>query len=155
MLVLVRIDARLIHGQVIEGWLPFLKVPRIVVADDDAATSPLTQAAFAVAMPPGLQLKITSLAESDFQKLAIDSIPTLLLLRDIGSATRARALGLPPTTLNVGNVPSGPGKTGFSRSVFLDASELAQLHALAKDGFAVTLQATPGEAAIPLKPIAT
>ena len=37
VIVLNRIDNRLIHGQVIEAWLPHLHIERVVVADDEAA----------------------------------------------------------------------------------------------------------------------
>lgn len=31
---LVRVDSRLVHGQIIETWLPYLKASRIVVVND-------------------------------------------------------------------------------------------------------------------------
>ena len=45
MISLVRVDNRLIHGQVVEAWLPRLKVKRVVVADDEAAANLLTNPA--------------------------------------------------------------------------------------------------------------
>ena len=50
MISLVRVDNRLIHGQVVEAWLPHLKVSRVVVADDEAAQSPLIRAAMGMAV---------------------------------------------------------------------------------------------------------
>ena len=43
-LLFIRIDDRLIHGQVVEGWVNFLKASSIFVADDQVATN--TPAAF-------------------------------------------------------------------------------------------------------------
>jgi len=40
-LVFVRIDNRLIHGQVLEAWVPFVRADCIVVANDDIARKPL------------------------------------------------------------------------------------------------------------------
>ena len=34
---LIRVDSRLVHGQIIETWLPFLKATRIVVVNDEVA----------------------------------------------------------------------------------------------------------------------
>ncbi len=53
MISLVRVDNRLIHGQVVEAWLPHLKVSRVVVADDEAASSPLVRAAMSLAAASG------------------------------------------------------------------------------------------------------
>ena len=39
--VMVRIDDRLIHGQVMTSWLNFLQANKIMVVDDGAAQDPL------------------------------------------------------------------------------------------------------------------
>ena len=39
----VRIDNRLIHGQVIETWIPFTNAKRLVVANDELAKDVLQQ----------------------------------------------------------------------------------------------------------------
>ncbi|HNI56824.1 MAG TPA: PTS sugar transporter subunit IIB, partial [Elusimicrobiota bacterium] len=36
----MRVDDRLVHGQVIEGWLPVVQAARLVVASDPAAADP-------------------------------------------------------------------------------------------------------------------
>ena len=61
MITFLRIDGRLIHGQVVEAWLPGLKVARVVVADDEAAHSPLMKTAMGLAVPPELEVDILPL----------------------------------------------------------------------------------------------
>jgi PTS system mannose-specific IIB component len=145
MIVLNRIDSRLIHGQVIEAWLPHLEVGRVVVADDDAAADPLTQAAFEMAVPPEVELVTTRVEQTDFVRFAADQVRTLVLFRTVKNAERARAHGLPSGPLNLGNVHSAPGKVAVSRSVFLDSEESAALTRLMAQGMAVTIQAVPAE----------
>ena len=41
MIIFTRIDDRLIHGQVVEGWVNFLKATAILVADDRVASNAL------------------------------------------------------------------------------------------------------------------
>ena len=96
MIAWSRIDSRLIHGQVIEAWLPHLSVKRVVVADDDAAKDPLARAAYEMAIPPEVELVLSPIADLDFQRLKSDSVRTLLLFRDVKSVVAARARGLPP-----------------------------------------------------------
>ena len=38
MITLVRVDNRLLHGQILEAWVPRLKVDQVVVADGDEET---------------------------------------------------------------------------------------------------------------------
>ena len=51
MIALVRVDNRLVHGQILEAWMPRLRATALVVADDDAARSPLARAAMTLAVP--------------------------------------------------------------------------------------------------------
>ena len=150
MIVLSRIDSRLIHGQVIEAWLPHLGVKRVVVADDDAATDPLAKAAYAMAIPDDVELILAPVKDIDFQELAGDGVPTLVLFREVKSAVAARAWGLPNGMLNVGNVHSGPGRVSVSRSVYLDSSDSSALALLAQTGMTVRVQAVPSETALAL-----
>ena len=45
MITLVRVDNRLLHGQILEAWVPRLEIEKVTVADDAAAASPLALAA--------------------------------------------------------------------------------------------------------------
>jgi mannose/fructose/N-acetylgalactosamine-specific phosphotransferase system component IIB len=150
VIVLSRIDSRLIHGQVIEAWLPHLGVRRVVVADDQAAVDPLAKAAYAMAVPPEVELVLGPVNRIDFKKLATDDVPTLVLFREVKAAVAAREWGLPNGMLNVGNVHSGPGRVSVSRSVFLDTMDSQALTMLQQTGMTVRVQSVPSETAQPL-----
>jgi len=145
MISFVRVDNRLIHGQVIEAWLPYLKVGRILVADDDAARNPLTRAAMGLAVPARVQVDVRPLQGTDFAALEGGGEPTLLLLREVSGALYARRHGLVCPTLNLGNVHFAPGRAQVTPSVFLSPEELGQLEQLAGEGVAVELRAVPKE----------
>lgn len=153
MIVWSRIDSRLIHGQVIEAWLPHLAVKRVVVADDEAAVDPLAKAAYLMAIPPGVELVLLPVNKIDFRHFATDGVPTLVLFREVKSAVAARQSGLPDGMLNVGNVHAGPGRISVSRSVYLDLSDSQALAALAQSGMTVRVQSVPSETAQPLASI--
>jgi mannose/fructose/N-acetylgalactosamine-specific phosphotransferase system component IIB len=57
-LVLARIDDRLIHGQVVEGWLRVIQAQRIVVANDRAAADPLQGGLMRLAVPDEVALDV-------------------------------------------------------------------------------------------------
>ncbi len=141
-----RIDSRLIHGQVIEAWLPFLKAERVVVADETAAHDDLAKAAYALAVPPEVEVVLAPVEKLDFRALAADKVRTLVLFRDVNAVVVAREHGLPDGTLNLGNVHAGPGRVAVSRSVFLDDADQQALAQLALSGMRVQVQAVPSEA---------
>jgi PTS system mannose-specific IIB component len=149
VIAFIRIDSRLIHGQVIEAWLPHLNVERILVADDTAATDPLVRTAIGLAVPPDIEVVLAGIADVDFRRYTNDAVRTLVLLRDVPSAMRAYARGL-AGPLNLGNVHDGPLRHPVSRHVYLTSTEREQLLELSRDGLAVTIQAVPAETARPL-----
>ena len=53
MIVQLRIDERLIHGQITTAWSRFLDVSRIVVASDKLAKDPLTTQTLLMSAPAG------------------------------------------------------------------------------------------------------
>lgn len=56
----IRVDDRLIHGQVALVWSKELNCPRIVVANDDAAVNDVTKMTLQMATPTGIKLLIKS-----------------------------------------------------------------------------------------------
>jgi PTS system mannose-specific IIB component len=142
----LRVDNRLLHGQVLETWIPRLHAARVVVADDEAAGNPLVRAAMTLCAPEGLEIQILPMAQVDFAALAATPGPVLVLVRDVAGLTAAAGRGLTPGQaphLNVGNVHYASGRAAVSPSVYLSEAELQALEALAAAGFRVEASALP------------
>lgn len=58
MIKMVRLDERLIHGQVATKWSRLLGVDRIIVADDDAAANDVMQKTLMMAAPDNVKVAI-------------------------------------------------------------------------------------------------
>lgn len=145
MIVLNRIDSRLIHGQVVEAWLPHLDVRRVVVADDATSQDALAQVAFRLAVPADVEVVTTPVDGVNYRSLSDDTVRTLVLFRDVQAAVAARRAGLPDGVLNVGNLHAGPGRVEVTRSVFLDDADKAALASLKQGGMQVVVQAIPAD----------
>jgi PTS system mannose-specific IIB component len=149
VIALARVDNRLLHGQILEAWAPRLRIERVVVADDEAAASPLAQAAMTLALPPGLPAQVLPVARVDFAGLAAAPEAVLLLFREVSALARAVAAGLTPALaprVNLGNVHYAPGRRPLTPSVFLSADELGEVQRLAAAGFEVEARAVPSDA---------
>ena len=70
MIALLRVDNRLVHGQVLEAWVPRLGARRIVVVDDEAAANPLALAAVTLAVPGELAAEVLPVDAVDWAALA-------------------------------------------------------------------------------------
>jgi PTS system mannose-specific IIB component len=149
VIALLRVDNRLLHGQVLETWIPRLAVTEVVVADDEAAESPLARAAMTLCVPPELRTRIVPVAAVPWAELAAASHAVLVIVRDVSALSGARTSGLVPAfarVVNLGNVHFGPGRRPVTPSVFLSAEELDAVRALAQAGFEVQARAIPSDA---------
>lgn len=150
MIALVRVDNRLIHGQVVSTWIPHVHADQVVVADEEAARSTLMKAAMTMAVPPSLDVSIERPEDLDWAALERSPRRVLVLVRDVADAEAAMAAGLPLRKLNLGNVHFGEGRRAVSPSIFLSEAELVVLRRLADQGVAIEARALPTDPAVDL-----
>lgn len=152
MIDLVRIDNRLIHGQIIEAWVPYVKADRIVVVDDNSAVDALQRSILELATPSNIRLDVVTAAEAVRlqREHAFDEAHCIVLFAGPCQAYAAFMAGFRFDHLNVGNVHFEQGKTRVSPSVCCDAEELSMLRALAQAGVEVEIRAVPRETRRPI-----
>lgn len=146
-IVLARIDNRLIHGQVLEAWVPFVNANCIVVANDQIAGIPFQKILMEAAVPRGIRVIIASLQESAqvlaSQELERDRV--LLLFAGSGDALKAHRLGVEFAELNLGNMHGGEGKVRYSCTIALDSADMENLQTLEEEGVRIVSQCVPAE----------
>jgi len=150
---LFRVDNRLLHGQVLEAWVPHIKAQEIVVADDAASHSSLAMAATLLVLPPNLPALIRPIEEVDFAALAADKRRVLVLVREISGLEKAVAVGLTPALsphLNLGNVHYAPERVQVTPTIFLSEQEMEGVRRLARTGFKVEAQVIPSDTPVGL-----
>lgn len=149
---LVRIDDRLIHGQVVVGWGQPCGIGFIVLVDDAVATSEWEQELYRMGVPPEMDVFFDSV-ESAARRLPeyrADRRVGMLLTGDI--ATMERLVSAAPSirSVTVGGIHHKPGRVARLRYVFLTPEEEGQLRALATRGVSVTAQDVPAAAPLSL-----
>jgi PTS system mannose-specific IIB component len=146
-LVLTRIDNRLIHGQVLESWVPHVHAECIVVANDEIAGSTLKRIIMQSSVPSRMRVEIGTVEEITALFVAgnFDKCKTLLLFGTTSDALRAYQGGLVFKRLNLGNLHAGAGKTRLSCTIFLDHGDLVSLQELENEGVAITARCIPAD----------
>jgi mannose/fructose/N-acetylgalactosamine-specific phosphotransferase system component IIB len=147
----VRVDERLVHGQVVLGWIPALGVRRLLVLDDEAARDPRLRGSMALAVPDEVHVAFRPLPEAAaaIAELARDPAPGMVVLRSIDDACRAFGLGARFPRLTLGNVHAAPGRAALSAAIHLDAGDLDDLESLGAAGIQVEARTLPADAPIP------
>jgi mannose/fructose/N-acetylgalactosamine-specific phosphotransferase system component IIB len=132
--VLFRVDERLIHGQVVVGWGSQLHADRIVVVDDEIATSSWEQELYELGLPPETQSEFTTVAA------ARDALPqwqqqnhrVIVLTRDVSTMLRLAQDGLlRDADINIGGIHHAPGRRRVLPYIYLSAGEETALRQLA------------------------
>jgi PTS system mannose-specific IIB component len=146
-LVLTRIDNRLIHGQVLESWVPHVQANCIVVANDLLAANPLKKLMMKASVPSRMRVEIASVADAVQLLLTstLDDYRVLLLFGTPADALRAYRLGLNYQQLNLGNLHADAGKARFSCTVFLALEDLDDLKTLEEAGISITARCIPAD----------
>jgi PTS system mannose-specific IIB component len=141
----IRVDNRLLHGQVVQFWIPHLEIDNLVIADDGVAANQAMLAVYRMALPERVGLEVVGIVGLAAALDRRAGRTTLALISDIHDALRARISGVGIDRLTLGNVHSLPSRTRVTDSVFLSVEEQAALGALLRDGVAVEIQTFPGE----------
>lgn len=146
-IVLTRIDSRLIHGQVLEAWVPYLQVDCIVVANDAAAHTPLQRMIMRAAVPSAIRVEVGTLEEAAQLLLSreLASRRTLLLFASSADALRACRLGIAYAKLNLGNMHAAAGKNRYSCTIALDQQDIDNLRAVEANGVTIVSQCVPAD----------
>ena len=151
-LVLVRLDDRLVHGQVVVGWGQELGVNHLVLLDDRVRQSEWEQELYRMGMPPGMGLEFASVAE------AIVAAPewvhskrrTVIVAGDVDAMVRLVQDSRAIKQVNLGGVHQQPGRRQLLPYMYLSDAEVEKLNRLVQCGIAVTAQDVPTAKPVPL-----
>jgi mannose/fructose/N-acetylgalactosamine-specific phosphotransferase system component IIB len=153
MIILARIDDRLIHGQVIEGWVNFLKATSILVADDKVAANLRQRSIMEISVPERLKVVIGKVEEicEKVRSSSLDAERAILLFSNPADVVRCLKAGLSFPKINLGGLHFVPGKRKIMDVLAVDDADLEALQDILRQGVKVEIQTVPTEKPLPLE----
>lgn len=144
---LVRIDSRLIHGQVITKWLKISGANRVIIVDDELANDDFMSIIYTTAAPKdvGVEIKSVDKAYEEWCKDQFGEGSLLILFKDIDSCHRLQQLGFTFNEIQIGGLPSAPAKVVILRAVSLDDNDVTQLKEMQQNGTEINIHIIPEE----------
>ena len=149
MITLMRIDNRLIHGQVALLWTKYLNVNRIVVANDKIAENDIQKAALKMACPATAKCSVLNVNDA----VAVLNDPRaeqLRILVIVNNPTDARRLveAVPSIPLiNISNYGAlgddGGNRTKITETVLASDTDFDEFARIEKTGIRCQYQVTP------------
>lgn len=148
---MVRIDYRMVHGQIVAKWIKFRPVDRLILADDALVDDSFMGDIYRMAVP-SYDVDIVKVADV---KAAIDRKEDniLLIFKDVETAYNAYKNGLSLPELNVGAIQNSAQRKSVAQGVALSVEEYEKLQEMKKTGVNVFLQPIPENEAVNLDAI--
>ena len=147
MIKLVRIDHRLLHGQVAFAWTKYLGTDCILIANDAVAQDELRMNALRLSKPSGIKLVIKNIDDSVEALLSgvTDQYVLMILLESVEDAWRLTEKVVAIRNINLGGTKAAEGRRQVSKAVFLSEDDCGKLRAMLGKGIEITLQMIPNE----------
>ena len=144
---MIRVDDRLVHGQVVLSWSRKIGIDTLLLANDYVATDMMTQSVMSLAVPPGVELVASSIEEMAEQVNAgkWDDKSCFLIVKNSIDLLRIYKAGLKFERANVGNAGGGTGKVRLLKHCAASPDELEAWHELNNLGITLTGQWVPDE----------
>jgi len=145
-LCLVRIDDRLIHGQVVLGWARALKPDRIVVANDRVAGNQWERKFYTSSVPTHIKVSFLDLEETSRQLLnnLFKTELVMILFESVKDVHTVIESGVTLEKINVGGLHYRKGAVELLPFVFLTDEDRTYLRELVKKSVTLTAQDIPG-----------
>lgn len=151
MVVLARIDQRLIHGLVVNQWAPALQVKRFMVVDDVLCNNEDIKASMRMAKPAGTGVSVisTETAIANFNAGKYDGQNVLVLVKEPETLIKLIEGGVEIPKVDLGILFNEDGRTPVTKFVALDEKEKADLETIRGKGVPIVIQYVPTDAEQP------
>ncbi len=142
---LIRIDDRLIHGQVVVGWGSKLNPDYIILSDDDIASDETESELYLLGVPFEYEGKVKSFSETVDYINEIKDKKFIIVVKSPSSILDLIKHGLKIDQLNIGGMHSKEGKREINHYVYINQKDHDDLIDLSKKGIEIYIQDLPGE----------
>lgn len=148
MIKLLRVDHRLLHGQVAFSWTGSLAADCILIANDDVVTNDLRRSTIRLAKPTGVKLVIKSVEDSikAIKDGQTDKYKLFIVVDCVDDAYRIAKEIDEITSINIGGVKAKEGARLVTKSVSFMPDEEEKLRELIAMGKEVEMRLVPNDA---------
>lgn len=145
---LVRLDFRLIHGQVIAKWFGQIMGNEIVIIDDDLSQDSFMASIYEMSTPVDSKVHVYSVEDAvkKVEDGTFASGKVLVLFKNVDQVFKAVEKGFKIDELQIGGLGSAPGRINVYGPITLDDHDASLLKKIADQGTNIYLQQVPEEA---------
>lgn len=149
MIKLVRVDHRLLHGQVAFTWVKMIGTDCILIANDGVAKDSLRMSALRMAKPDNTKMVIKSLEDSinAINSGATDKYNLFIICESIKDAYELAKNVSSIKKINLGGTKAAEGRKQISKAMFVSEEDCQMLRELDSKGLSLEVQMVPDDIA--------
>ena len=142
---LVRVDFRLVHGQVVVKWSKVAKATKIIVMNDVIAADKTIKSVYKMAAPAGVKVLCYSLEKemTKYKETQFGDGRAMVMFKDIKDCYRAWKAGFDMPKLQLGNCPRGADKKALNNEVYATEEEIGLLKEMSAAGVDIVIHTIP------------
>lgn len=139
---LVRIDDRLIHGQVTTVWTKEAKAERIIIVSDEVANDQIRSALVKQAAPPGIKVSVVSIdkAAAVYKNPKYEHDTVFYLFTNPTDILRLVNAGVAIKEVNIGGMSFKEGKKQITKAVSVDENDISAFKKMHEMGINLCLK---------------
>ena len=146
----VRIDTRLLHGQVATAWTKQIAPDRIIVVSDGVAHDQLRKTMIEQAAPPGVPANVVPIKKmiEVSKDPRFGATKVFLLFENPQDLLKAIEGGVDIKKANIGSMAHSVGKVVVTNAIAMDNADVETLEALHAKGVALEARKVPSDSPI-------
>lgn len=143
--MMVRVDDRLIHGQVLTQWVSAIQAQKIVVIDDEISKDKMRKNILKFAAPDDIKISILSAekAVEVWNKNQFGNFNVFVLFKDVNMIRKCKDLGLVFPDISLGQMSIIEDRQQIYKQLGLNEQESQTLLDLEKEGIHIYFQMIP------------
>jgi PTS system mannose-specific IIB component len=143
----VRIDDRLIHGQIVQGWLKVIEVNKILLISDEVAGDKMQQILLSMAMPSNVQLVIKNIKDASYELSndVYDKDKLMILFSNPQDIVKMLDNGVKFKSINVGGMHFSHGKTQILKNLSVDKQDVISFLKLIENNIELESRILPAD----------
>lgn len=147
MILLTRVDHRLLHGQVAFSWTQTIGADCILIANDDVPNNEIRKTTIKLAKPQGVKLVIKNIENSiaALTSGVTDKYKLFIVVESIADAYKLAEAYPEIKRINLGGIKAKEGSRSIGKSVNVLPEEEELLKELVAKGIDVDIQQVPSE----------
>lgn len=145
MIKLIRVDHRLLHGQVVFSWTKAESIERIIVIDNITSKDDFKKMSLKMAKPEDIRLNVFGVDAAIAKLYQIKALKanTMLIFGNVTELYQFMQDFGKVSEINYGGIPERPGAKRYSNAIYLTDEEVEMTKKLCDMGITISMQQVP------------